>query len=90
MAQPVVEQARTVLEKAYPTGVGSPATLGEDTTVQNTADNAYQQPANVVILVSLPIAGCRLAAGVAAGWPTASARLACCGSPATGAACCPA
>jgi hypothetical protein len=38
--------------------VGSPASLGEDTTVHNTADNAYQQLADVVILVSLPIAGC--------------------------------
>jgi hypothetical protein len=62
-----VEQARTVLENAYPTGVGSPRTLGEDTTAQNTANNAYQQLADFVILASLAIAGCTLAAGVAAG-----------------------
>jgi hypothetical protein len=62
-----VEQARTVLENAYPTGVGSPHTLGEDTTAQNTADNAYQRLADVVILTSLAIAGCALAASVAAG-----------------------
>ena len=64
---PAVEQARTVLENAYPTGMGSPHTLGEDSTAQNTADNAYQQLADVVILTSLPIAGCTLAASVAAG-----------------------
>jgi hypothetical protein len=64
---PTVEQARTVLENAYPTGTGSPHTLGEDTTAQNTADNAYQQLADVVILTSLAIAGCTLAASVAAG-----------------------
>ncbi|MFY9672552.1 MAG: FtsX-like permease family protein, partial [Trebonia sp.] len=33
----------------------------------NAQNNAYQQLANVVILVSLPIAGCTLAAGIAAG-----------------------
>jgi len=64
---PAVEQARTVLENAYPTGTGSPHTLGEDTTAQNTANNAYQQLADVVILTSLAIAGCTLAASVAAG-----------------------
>lgn len=41
--QPAVEQARTIRENAYPTGVGSPATLGEDTTVQNVADSAYNR-----------------------------------------------
>jgi hypothetical protein len=64
---PAVEQARTVLVNAYPTGVGSPHTLGEDTTAQNTADNAYQQLADVVILTSLAVAGCTLAASVAGG-----------------------
>ena len=64
---PAVEQARTVLENAYPTGVGSPYTLGEDSTAQNTADNAYQQLADVVILTSLAIADCTLAASVAGG-----------------------
>ena len=33
----------------------------------NSKDSDYQQLANVVILVSLPIAGCTLAAGIAAG-----------------------
>jgi hypothetical protein len=62
-----VEQARTVLEDAYPTGAASPATLGEDTSMQNAADDAYQRLADMVIVTSLPIAGCTLAAAVAAG-----------------------
>jgi hypothetical protein len=62
-----VEQARTVLENAYPPGVGSPSTLGEDTNSENEVNNAYQQLANVVILTSMAIAGCTLAASVAAG-----------------------
>src|SRR5262249_22026847 len=33
----------------------------------NSTNNAYQQLADVIILVSLPIAGCTLAAGIAAG-----------------------
>jgi hypothetical protein len=67
-SQPVIEQARTVLETAYPTGTGSPPqTLGEVTAVDNGADNAYQQLADVVILTSLTIAGCTLAVSVAGG-----------------------
>jgi len=44
-SQPAIEQARTVLENAYPTGTGSPPprTLGEDTADNNAANNAYQQ-----------------------------------------------
>jgi hypothetical protein len=64
---PAVEQARTVLDNAYPLGVSSPSTLGEDTAQTNATDNAYQQLANVVVLVSLAIAGCTLAASIAAG-----------------------
>jgi energy-coupling factor transporter ATP-binding protein EcfA2 len=63
-SQPVIEQARTVLENAYPTGTGSPPppqTLGEATGDNNVADNAYQQLADVVILTSLTIAGSTLA-----------------------------
>jgi hypothetical protein len=68
-SQPAIEQARTVLENAYPTGTGSPPpeTVGESTAVSNAADNAYQQLADVVILTSLTIAGCTLATGVAGG-----------------------
>src|SRR5205814_7650860 len=40
----------------------------EDNVVaDDAAHNGYQQLANVVILVSLPIAGCTLVAGIAAG-----------------------
>ncbi|HTS99893.1 MAG TPA: ABC transporter permease, partial [Streptosporangiaceae bacterium] len=67
-SQPAVEQARTVLEKAkaYPS-LGMPLTLGEVTTQLTSIANAYQQLVDVVILASLAIAGCTLAAGVAAG-----------------------
>ena len=68
-SQPAIEQARTILENAYPTGTGSPPpqTLSEDNAVGNSADNAYQQLADVVILTSLTIAGCTLTTGVAGG-----------------------
>ena len=65
---PAVEQARTLLENAhaYP-GVGTPFTIGDIIAQHNAKDNDYQQLANVVILVSLPIAGCTLVAGIAGG-----------------------
>lgn len=63
---PAVEQARTLLEAAYPS-VDSPATLAESTAESQRRDNEYQQLADVVILTSLLIAGCTLAASVAAG-----------------------
>jgi hypothetical protein len=67
-SQPAIEQARTVLENAYPTGTGSPPqTLSEDTAADNGGDNAFQQLADVVILTSLTIAGCTLAVSVAGG-----------------------
>jgi hypothetical protein len=63
-----VEQARTVLENAYayPSAI-APSTLGDLIRQDDSANNAYQQLANTVILVSLPIAGCTLAAAIAAG-----------------------
>jgi predicted lysophospholipase L1 biosynthesis ABC-type transport system permease subunit len=63
-----VEQARTVLvnARAYP-AVAVPSTIGDLVAQHNSKNSAYQQLANVVILVSLPIAGCTLAAGIAAG-----------------------
>ena len=69
---PAVEQARTVLENApaYPAaylGDGVPSTVGELIAQSNPTNSGYQQLANTVILVSLPIAGCTLAAGIAAG-----------------------
>ena len=65
---PAVEQARTVLENAhaYP-GVSTPSTLGDLIAQDNSANSDYQQLANTVILVSLLIAGCTLAAGIAGG-----------------------
>ena len=68
---PPVEQARTVLEHesgyaAY-LGDGVPSTVAELKAMSNPTNTGYQQLANTVILVSLPIAGCTLAAGIAAG-----------------------
>jgi hypothetical protein len=63
-----VEQARTVLENAYAyASLNGPSTIGDIIGQDNSTNNAYQQLANTVILVSLPIAGCTLAAGIAAG-----------------------
>jgi cell division protein FtsX len=63
-----VERSRTVLEAAYP-GVFSPVTLAEDAALNpgNRLIAQYQQLAAVVVLTSLPIAGCTLAVGVVAG-----------------------
>ncbi|HEY7882276.1 MAG TPA: FtsX-like permease family protein, partial [Streptosporangiaceae bacterium] len=64
-SQSTVEQARTALENAnaYPS-LGPPLTLSEVTAEVTTGNNGYQQLANVVILASLLIAGCTLAAAV--------------------------
>ncbi len=61
-----VEQARTLLETAYP-AAATPATFGEASTQASWRDVMYQQLADAVILTSLPIAGCTLAASVAGG-----------------------
>lgn len=70
-ATAAIEQARTVLESAHAyasyLGDGTPSTVGELIAASTTSNDAYQQLANTVILVSLPIAGCTLAAGIAAG-----------------------
>ena len=65
---PTVEQVRTVLEnaRAYP-AVSTRSTIGDIIAQDNSANSDYQQLANVVILVSLPIAGCTLATGIAGG-----------------------
>jgi hypothetical protein len=65
---PAVEQVRTVLENAHAyLADGTPSTVGELIAQSNSANGGLQQLANTVILVSLPIAGCTLAAGIAAG-----------------------
>ena len=67
-SQSAVEQARTALENANPyPSPRTPLTLGETAAGVTTGTSAYQQLANVVILASLPIAGCTLATAVAAG-----------------------
>jgi hypothetical protein len=65
---PAVEQARTMLESAYTSpSLTAPSTIGDLIRQDDSTNNAYQQLANTVILVSLPIAGCTLAAAIAAG-----------------------
>jgi hypothetical protein len=63
-----IERVRTVLENArgYPVA-NAPSTLDDIVKQDRTANDAYRQLANTVILVSLPIAGCTLAAAIAAG-----------------------
>jgi hypothetical protein len=66
-ATATVERARTLLEASvYPT-VSPPSTYADTAAQENLQNSGYQQLANVVILVSLAIAGCTLAAGIAAG-----------------------
>jgi hypothetical protein len=62
-----VERARTVLELAYPFGRFVPTTIGEIDAINQQQTEKYQQLADVVILVSLPIAACSLAVNVVAG-----------------------
>ncbi len=66
-SQAAVERTRTLLENAYPGSAGLPETFAESSAESNVKDNQYQQLADVVILTSLPIAGCTLAASIAAG-----------------------
>jgi len=63
-----IEQARTTLERAYPV-LYSPETIAENASLSFTAQRAaeFRQLADVVILASLPIAGCSLAVSVIAG-----------------------
>jgi hypothetical protein len=64
---PVVERARTVLENAYPLSQ-APQTIAETTDGGgNSMGDAFQQLADVVIVASLAIAGCTLAASIAGG-----------------------
>jgi hypothetical protein len=59
-----IERAQTVLDNAYPYNGPSPTLANFES---NPTLGEWQQLANVVILVSIPIAGCTLAASVAGG-----------------------
>jgi len=61
-----VERARTVLELANPYHM-TPLTVTENINQGLKLSHAYQRLADVVILTSLPIAGCGLAVSAAAG-----------------------
>jgi hypothetical protein len=60
-----IERARTVLELAYPASPHPPATAGDVESDLTQTLTGWQQLARVVILTSLPIAGCSLAVSVA-------------------------
>jgi hypothetical protein len=60
------EQARSLLEAAYPSAQ-APETLAEIYGDQTALTKQYQQLADVVILTTLPIAGCSLAVSAIAG-----------------------
>ncbi|MDH6109961.1 ABC-type lipoprotein release transport system permease subunit [Kitasatospora sp. MAP12-15] len=60
------EQARTALANAYPTE-RPPTTISEERNWQYSELALYQRLADVVIVVSFPIAGCSLAVSVAGG-----------------------
>ena len=62
-----VEQARSLLENAAYPALSPPSTNNDIVARDNSTNSDYQQLANVVILISLPIAGCTLTAGIAAG-----------------------
>jgi hypothetical protein len=61
-----VERARTALELAYPQD-GAPATVADWQSQDGKQTAAYQRLADVVIIASLPIAGCTLAVSVVGG-----------------------
>jgi len=63
-----VEKARTALERVFPNSFGfAPETISERETSNAREIDQYRQLANVVLLVSLPIAGCSLAVSIAGG-----------------------
>ena len=63
-----VEQTRTELERAFPDSLGfAPETISELNARSSREIDRYRQLANVVLLTSLPIAGCSLAVSIAGG-----------------------
>jgi hypothetical protein len=65
-APATIERVRTALELGYPFG-SPPSTPHEKETDVTRTLSGWQQLADVVVLTSLPIAGCSLAVGVAGG-----------------------
>jgi hypothetical protein len=61
-----IERARTVIERLAP-GIRGPATIDENNVNAARQAQQYQQLAEVVILASLPVAGCSLAVSVGGG-----------------------
>lgn len=61
------ERVRTLLERAFPDSRVAPGTAEDFEGNSRSQLNQFQQLANVVMLFSLPIAGCSLAVSVAAG-----------------------
>jgi hypothetical protein len=61
-----IERARTVIERLAP-GVRGPSTIDESNADAARQARQYQQLAEVVILASLPVAGCSLAVSVGGG-----------------------
>jgi hypothetical protein len=66
-SQSAIEKARTSLENAYPFQRKAPETFSEQDAEHTEQLSQYQQLAEVVILASIPIAGCSLAVSVVGG-----------------------
>ncbi|MDI1462237.1 ABC transporter permease [Catellatospora sp. KI3] len=64
---PAVERARTVLELGLPQYQVPPMVAGDFEADFNNTLTGWKQLANVIILASLPIAGCSLAVGIVGG-----------------------
>ncbi len=62
-----LERVRTALERAFPDAGHPPATQNDFDTDSTSTLVGWEQLANVVVLASLPIAGCSLAVSVAGG-----------------------
>jgi len=66
-ATSTIERARTILERAYPQSEQPPTIQGDFESDATQTMAGWRQLANVVILATLPIAGCSLAVSVAGG-----------------------
>jgi hypothetical protein len=66
-ATSTIERARTILERAYPQSEQPPTVQGDFESDATQTMAGWRQLANVVILATVPIAGCSLAVSVAGG-----------------------